>query len=92
MLDLSWPELFVIAAVAVLIFGPNDIPKIMHGLGRVVRRLQYVKYAFSQQFEDFMKQQDLDDLRSGVNFEARRREIAERPEDSDMREHKESEQ
>lgn len=45
----------------------------MHTLGRVVRRLQYVRYAFSQQFEDFMAQHDLGDLQGSVNFETRRR-------------------
>lgn len=42
----------------------------MRTLGRVVRRLQYVRYAFSQQFEDFMEQNDLGDLHKSVNFEA----------------------
>ena len=42
----------------------------LYGLGRIVRRAQYVRYAFSQQFDDFMKTHDLDELRRGVNFEA----------------------
>ena len=42
----------------------------MLGLGRLTRRLQYVRYAFSQQFEDFLKEHDLEELRRGVNFEA----------------------
>ncbi len=68
MLDFGWPELLIIIAVTVFVIGPKDIPKVMHGLGRVVKRLQYMKFALSQQFDDFMKEQDLDDLRS-VNFE-----------------------
>jgi sec-independent protein translocase protein TatB len=71
MLDFGWPELLMIMAVAVLVIGPNDIPGMMRGLGRLVRRLQYVRYAFSQQFEDFMQEADLDDIRKSVNFEAR---------------------
>jgi hypothetical protein len=30
-----------------------------------------VRYAFSQQFEDFMRENDLDDMRKSVNFEER---------------------
>lgn len=71
MLDFSLVELLLVIAVAVLVIGPKEIPALLYGLGRVVRRLQYVRYAFSQQFEDFMKVHDLDDLRQGVNFEAR---------------------
>ena len=70
MLDISWAELLVIVVVAVFVFGPQDIPKIMHTLGRIVRRLQYVRFAMSKQFEDFLVENDLEDLRRGVNFEA----------------------
>lgn len=69
MFDIGWPELLLIMAVAVLVIGPKEIPAIMRTLGRVVRRLQYVKYAFSQQFEDFLRENDMDELRKSVNFE-----------------------
>lgn len=75
MLDFGWPELFVILAVAVIVIGPKDIPGLMVALGRLVRRLQYVRYAISQQFDDVMRDADLDDIRKSVNFEA--------PEDTD---------
>lgn len=71
MLDFGWPELLIIMAVGVLVIGPKEIPGIMRTLGRLVRRLQYVRYAFSQQFEEFMQDSDLDDIRKSVNFEAR---------------------
>ena len=71
MLDFSLVELLLIVAVAVLVIGPKEIPTILFNLGRVMRRLQYIRYAFSQQFEDFMKANDLEELRKGVNFEAR---------------------
>ena len=67
MLDFSWPELFVIAAVALIVIGPKDIPQIMHTLGRFVRRLQYVRFAMSQQFDDFMKEHDLEDIRKAAH-------------------------
>lgn len=70
MLDISWAELLVVAVVAVFVFGPQDIPKIMYGLGRVMRRVQYIRFALSKQFDDFMAENDLEDLRRGVNFEA----------------------
>jgi sec-independent protein translocase protein TatB len=66
----SWAEIFLTAAVALIVIGPKDIPKVMYQIGRVARRLQYVRFAMSQQFEDFLKEHDLDDLPSAVNFEA----------------------
>lgn len=68
MLDFSWAELLLIMGVAVLVIGPKEIPGIMRGLGRIVRRLQYVKFALSQQFDDFMKDHDLEELRNPANL------------------------
>ena len=64
MLDIGWGELLVVIAVAVLVVGPQDIPKVMTALGRFARRIQYVKFALSQQFEDIMKEHDLQELRN----------------------------
>ena len=72
MLDFGFPELLVIIALGVLVLGPNEIPKIMVTLGRLVRRVQYMRFAVSQQFEEFMKESDLQDIRSQVNFEEKR--------------------
>jgi len=70
-LDFGWAELLILVAVAVFVIGPKDIPNIMYGLGRLVRRVQYIKYAVSQQFDDIMNTGDIEELRKGVNFEHR---------------------
>ena len=54
MLDFGWAELLVIIVVLVFVIGPQDVPKLMHGLGRLVRRLTYMKYAVSQQLDQMM--------------------------------------
>ena len=69
MLDFGWSELILIMALAVLVIGPKELPAMMLGLGRLVRRLQYVKYAFSQQFDEFMHNADMENMRKSVNFE-----------------------
>ncbi|MCD8498356.1 MAG: hypothetical protein LRZ85_10030 [Alphaproteobacteria bacterium] len=69
MLDFGFSELLLIMAVAVFVIGPDEIPKIMVALGRVARRVSYVRYAFSQQFEEFLREADLQDIRKQVNFE-----------------------
>ena len=33
MLDIAWPELIVVGAVALVAIGPKDLPKVMHTLG-----------------------------------------------------------
>lgn len=63
MFDFGWPELLLIAAIAALVIGPDEIPVIMQGLGRMVRRLQYMRFALSQQFDDFMNEAEISRLR-----------------------------
>ena len=59
MLNFGWPELLLIMAIAIFVIGPKDIPKTMFWFGRMVRRLQYMKYALTQQFDEFMQENDL---------------------------------
>ena len=34
MLDIAWPEVLIIGAVALVVIGPKDMPKAMYALGR----------------------------------------------------------
>jgi ubiquinone/menaquinone biosynthesis C-methylase UbiE/Sec-independent protein translocase protein TatA len=70
MFDFGWAELLIIMAIAVFVIGPKEIPDIMMTLGRMVRRLQYIKYAFSQQFEDFMQEHNLNEIRHYAAMES----------------------
>lgn len=70
MMDVGWAEILLILAIAVFVIGPQDIPKVMYTIGRLFRRLQYVRFAISQQFDDILKAGDIEELRRGVNFEA----------------------
>jgi sec-independent protein translocase protein TatB len=61
--DFSWAEFLVVVIVAVIAIGPKQIPTVLHGLGRLVRRLQYMRFAMGKQFDDFMEQNDLNEIR-----------------------------
>ena len=62
--------MMVILAVAAIAVGPQDIPKVMQGAGRLWRRLSYMRFAAGQQFEDFMAKAEMGDISDQVNFEA----------------------
>ena len=70
MLDFGWAELFIIIVLAIIVIGPNELPALMVGLGRIFRRISYIRYAISQQFDEVMREADLDNIRNSVNFEA----------------------
>lgn len=59
MLDFSWSELLVVLIVAILAIGPKQIPDILYHFGRIARRLQYMRYAVTRQFDDFMTDTEL---------------------------------
>ncbi len=37
MFDISWPELILIAVVALVFFGPNRLPDVARSLGRSIK-------------------------------------------------------
>jgi sec-independent protein translocase protein TatB len=68
MLDFSWSEFLVVIIVAVIAIGPKQLPEVMRGLGKIVRRLQYMRYALTRQFDDFMEESDLKDIRDSTRI------------------------
>ena len=46
MLDVAWPELVVIGAVALVAIGPKDLPRVMHSLGRWAAKARAMLHDF----------------------------------------------
>jgi Sec-independent protein translocase protein TatA len=74
MFDISFAELFAILVVAIVVLSPKDVPKVLYGLGRIVRRLNYMRFSLSQQFDSFMDAHSGGDPAASVNFETRKSE------------------
>jgi sec-independent protein translocase protein TatB len=51
MLDVAWPELVVIGAVALVAIGPKDLPKAMYTLGRWAGKARKFAHELHQAFE-----------------------------------------
>jgi Sec-independent protein translocase protein TatA len=68
MLDFSWSEFLVVLVVAILAIGPKQLPDVLYGLGRMVRRLQYFRFAMGKQFDTFMEQSDLAEIRKSAQI------------------------
>ena len=64
-------ELLVIAAVALIVVGPKDLPMLLRKLGQFVARLRSMADDFRASFDEMARQSELDDLRKEV--EAMRR-------------------
>jgi len=51
MLDIAWPELIVIGAVALVAIGPKDLPKVMRVLGQWAGKARAVARELQGSFE-----------------------------------------
>ncbi|WP_243368102.1 Sec-independent protein translocase protein TatB [Microvirga solisilvae] len=70
MLDMSWGEVMVIGAVALIVIGPKDLPRALRTVGQVTGKLRRMAAEFQGQFNDAMREADLDDVKKqlqGVN-------------------------
>jgi len=51
MLDIAWPELVVIGAVALVAIGPKDLPKVMRTLGQWAGKARGMMHDIHRSFE-----------------------------------------
>ncbi len=63
MFDFSFAELFIVVAAGIFLIGPKDIPGLLKSLGQGVRRLQYIRYSMTSQFDKFMDDNNLNEIR-----------------------------
>ncbi|TCP28246.1 sec-independent protein translocase protein TatA [Tenacibaculum skagerrakense] len=69
-LFISGPEIFVIFAIVLIVFGPNKIPEIARGLGKGMRQVKDATNEIKREINDSAKNQGLDtDIVSDINKE-----------------------
>ena len=66
MLDIGWSELLLIGVVALVVIGPEDLPKLFHTLGRLTARARGMAREFTSAMEEAAKGSGLDDAAKGL--------------------------
>ena len=66
MLEVGWSELLVIAIILIVVVGPKDLPAMMRTFGRVMGRVRTMANEFRSQFDEAMREAELDDVRKGL--------------------------
>ncbi len=64
MFDVAWSEMMVIGAVALVVIGPKDLPKVMREVGKLVNQGRTMARSFRAGFDDMMRTSELDELRA----------------------------
>lgn len=66
MFDIGWQELFIIAAIAVIVVGPKDLPRAIAQVTKVIRKARGLARDFQNSIDDVVREAELDDLRRQV--------------------------
>lgn len=66
MFDIGWTEILVIAVVAIIVVGPKDLPRMLRSLGRYAGQLKRTAGEFRSQFDEAVRDSELDELRSSL--------------------------
>ncbi len=64
--DIGATELMVIAAVALIVVGPKDLPILLRRVGQFVGKLRGMAAEFRASFDEMARQSELDELRKEV--------------------------
>ena len=62
MLDVAPTELLLVAAVALVVIGPKDLPKVMRTVGRWVGRARGVASHFRSGFDQMVREAELEEM------------------------------
>ncbi|GAB4351122.1 MAG: hypothetical protein Kow0026_07960 [Oricola sp.] len=65
--DFGWSELLVIAIILIVIVGPKDLPKMLRTFGKTTASLRKMAGDFRRQFDEALKEAELDDVRQIAN-------------------------
>lgn len=67
MLEVGWSEILVIALILIIVVGPKDLPPMLRTFGRMASRLRGMANEFKGQFDQALREAELDDVRKGLS-------------------------
>ncbi|ARM88209.1 Sec-independent protein translocase protein TatB [Rhizobium sp. CIAT894] len=67
MFDIGWTELLVIAVVLIVVVGPKDLPPMLRAFGKMTQRARKVAGEFRAQFDEALREAELDDVRQTLS-------------------------
>ncbi len=66
MFDIGWSELVIIAVVALVVIGPKELPTTLRTIGKMTARARKVAGEFRAQFDEALREAELDDVRQTI--------------------------
>ncbi len=69
MFDIAWTELMVIGAVALVVIGPKDLPKVLKTVGGLVNKARGMAREFQTGIDDMIRESELDEMRKAAKLD-----------------------
>ena len=67
MFDLGWQELFVIGAVALIVVGPKDLPKLFNKVGKIFGKIKQISREFYDQINEAAEMEEINNLKNDLS-------------------------
>lgn len=67
MFGIDLPEFLLILAVAIVVIGPKDLPRVLYTAGKMMRKVKKLSYDVQKSIEDVMAEGELDEITREAN-------------------------
>jgi sec-independent protein translocase protein TatB len=67
MFDFAWSELAVIAAVALVLIGPKDMPVAIRSVTGMIKKARRMAGEFQTHVDEMLREANLDEIKSSIN-------------------------
>lgn len=84
MFDVSWTEILIIGVVALIVVGPKELPALLRTLGRYMGVVKRQAAEFRAQFDEAMRETELEQLKKDVETVGRDMESTVREAERDL--------
>lgn len=64
--QLGLPEILVLAVLVLLVVGPNDLPKFLHGAGQMVGKMRRMADEFRAGLRQMAREAEIEDMRKEI--------------------------
>ena len=71
MFDIGWSEMALILAVALVVIGPKDLPRLARQIGRWSAKARSMAREFQRSLDDMAREAELQDIKAGIEKASR---------------------
>ena len=66
MFDIGWQELFIVGALALIVVGPKDLPRVLKTVMGLIRKARLLARDFQDGIDEVVREADLDDVKKKI--------------------------